>query len=189
MNVVMTLILLLDFSPIIRVHFLKDGADARTHSGVVVGESDTHYLVLSCAHGSEGSTKAQIDVSIGEQYYSFPAEIVKLNLQSDLSLIKFEKKLGIIPLKIGQQLPNKGDKLDSKGYVKMNTSNIAEYIDDTTNKFTNGDPLIACRGKAVMGHSGGPLVYKEEVIGIQSCGNVDETYYVHVNTIRKFLYE
>lgn len=187
-----------EFSPIVQIMNI-DTTHRMQYSGVIVKEDDSAFYILTCAHGVQDLTAAQIKLQTNiftEKFGSIKVvgvktDLIKFDRDIDLGYMKFDKvgPLKIRPMLISKSTLTVGTKLTAQGYVNSRELIISPMIIKSYTRVTtqNLKPILECGGEAIHGLSGCPLVYEDVVYGIQSSGSKTATLFCPSDQLLEFI--
>jgi hypothetical protein len=108
------------------------------------------------------------------------SQISKSDIDRDIAVISFRKvpEINIIPLKVSTHELPLGTNCNGFGYVSDTNLITNPLTVNTYDKFKSnkGAQILECIGRPISGMSGGPLIYENEIYGIQSAGNTTVLY-------------
>jgi putative serine protease PepD len=143
-------------------------------TGVVIGDGGE---ILTNAHVVDGATS--ITVTLAGDAGTRPAELVGIDTEHDLAVLRVDDTTGLTPavlgtsadLQVGEDVIAIGNALDLDGSLTVTrgiVSALGRSIDTGTEQL---DDLIQTDAAISSGNSGGPLVnVRGEVIGINTAG-------------------
>jgi hypothetical protein len=200
-----------EYRPYVQLICNSEGRTSE-YSGVVFKEDADNYYILTCEHGTQGHNKQIIrlksvvapEVEQVIKGISIESKLIKDDRDLDIALVRMAKVLGIKikPLKLANASLMQGTECLSYGYSNgefiRNKVSVLTY--DGKRKVGSqyivyhtllGNKILAAEGDIIHGMSGGPLVYNNEVFGIQSSANTktNEISYCPSDVIIKFLGE
>ena len=182
--------------PYVRVSNL--GEEERIWSGVVIAETESNYMVLTCAHGVEGISPENRSIQVdfvnfqSYKYTSVPSKVMKVDFTKDLMLVACPKypAVHVKPVPVSDEELSEDDQVEIYGFVmrskvKKSVHKLLEYeITDL-----DGTRLLGLNGPATNGFSGGPVVKDNKVHGIQSAGGKTRVTCASLTQIWDFLDE
>lgn len=172
-------------------------------SGFVYDSDENYYYVLTNNHVVAFDYSYNHNELIVEDYFGnkYVAEVVGKDINYDLAVIRFERKVELETLSISEDVISVRDSVKSMGNPDSNKNVISEgmiscfsniYLD--TNKAKVDFEVIVHSARIKGGSSGSALLNNEnEVIGITFAGVFDNNgefitgYAIPVNKINEFL--
>lgn len=186
-----------DFYPYVMISNIKE-SKLRQFSGVVINQDDEFYYVLTVNHCVDDIAKPDLIlqttvIPINNDKYlgsAIKTTIIKRDEPKDIALMKFYKlpHISIKPMTLGQEELVAGTNVVSYGFINSPILKTNKVIFRTYKKHSYKDiPYMTCEGVGLHGMSGGPLVYKNQVYGIQSSAGNNDILYLPVSQINIFM--
>lgn len=172
-----------EYSPIVQIL----GEKGESSSGVVYKELNGVYYILGAAHNPPKTVT--FFGKIGKSKTGFNTTATTLKLNKDIDLVHCTAEsfgwVEVKPMEISKESLVPGQEAISLGYVTGGDilRNNVKVIDYTSYRTLGGAQILSCSGKRIYGLSGGPLVYKDKVYGIQSSGSDDTVLYCPADQI------
>jgi len=179
-----------DYAPHIRITVPMHD---RYYSGTVIGEDENDYIVLSCAHGTDGlpdDVLVRAELLGSNHSLVLPTTLVFRTMVYDLSLIKIKKrqnvKIKIIPL---ASSPLKEHSIGvAHGFVGVLKTVTMRNPDYETTKTKDGGVLLVLDGDVIPGMSGGGLISEGSIFGVLSGKNkMGEAFFVPISEYQEAL--
>lgn len=148
-------------------------------SGTIISDDRTNALVLSCGHLFRESVGV-ISVTVGNK--KFPGEMVKLDVDKELSLIRISSPgVGVHPMTRTNSQP--GEFVKAMGY-SGGVFGFSIGVVQTYKWYTGNNTWMTCSFKAPSGFSGGP-VFNQNYYVVGVIWGTDSA--VPIETIHEFL--
>lgn len=186
-----------EFHPYVMISNIKE-SKLRQFSGVVINQDEEFYYVLTVNHGVDDIAKPDLILQTtiiplnNDKYISsaIKTTIIKRDEPKDIALMKFYRMphISIRPVTLAQKELGSGTNVVSYGFVSEPILKTNRVIFRTYNKHSyKGIPYMTCEGVGIHGMSGGPLVYENQVYGIQSSAGNNDILYLPVSQINIFM--
>jgi len=153
------------FEAVIRVEAGSNPKSVVT--GTVIGRDETHSYVATCWHLlRDGQRPIAVVTNAGRR---FPAEVVKLDRANDFLLVKCHRT-GITPVKWSEDegdTPGPGDTVAMYGWSGRHgfVRSVGEVTGFVSSDGGRTPKAIETTCTAISGMSGGPIIWKNRVIG------------------------
>jgi len=165
-------------------------------SGSVIKETEQHYFILTCNHVM---FEKKHDIPLGVEFISADrkirlrceAEIILRDEVKDLMLLRVPNlpELNADIVKLGKGVVY-GEMAKVYGFTtKYLENNTYIMLESDQIKYSlDGSKLLRTKGPCLQGVSGGPLVQKNVLVGVQTAKDgAAGCLYVHIEAVREFL--
>lgn len=166
-----------EYDPVILVL----GPNNEQSSGVIFKADAQKYYGLGAAHNMPSTVT--LFGTKGKSRISMATKVDTIKSNKDIDVVYFSLPrydwVEVKPVELSKESLTGGQSCKSYGYVITpdKVENDVVVINYTSYTTLEGAQILSCSGKRIYGLSGGPLIYKNKVFGIQSSGSTNTVLY------------
>ncbi len=152
-------------------------------SGFVVGYDSRWTFIVTAAHVIEGDPRPEVQFAVAP-HDRYATQVVQIDLTLDVAALKLDGSVtGMVPLPLDERRVKPPESLQAIGFPRRELQPRWSSGAASANK---GSQLVFDKGLA-EGHSGGPLMRGDRVVGLVKTTEVDYAYAVPAPFLRQVL--